>query len=390
MNVCFFINQLAPGGAQTLLLNIVSHTDGDADVEYTVCSIEGDDTLVPDFEAAGARVMDFGAEFKFDPRALQRTARFFRQEDFDVLHAHLPYSQTLGRVFGRLGGIEHVVSTQHSAPNNYHTITRALERITRPLDSRTVAVSKAVERLFTGDASQYEPSQDRQWCTIHNGINTKQFGTAVQAAETADIRSELNLDDDEPVFLNVGRYTPQKSQHTLIEAMTQVVRELPDARLLIVGWGELEQDLRDAVHRRGLDENVSVTGRVASIHPYYKLADVFALSSVRESFGIVLLEAMAAGLPVVATDVQGIPEVVADRATGLLVPPAAPDRLADAMIRAATTDKGCGASGYERAATVFDIRKTASSYIDLYYEVCGNTTESNNDQPNRNYITSLN
>jgi glycosyltransferase involved in cell wall biosynthesis len=295
----------------------------------------------------------------------------------------------LGRVFGRLGGIERVVSTQHSAPNNYHLITRTLERVTRPLDSRTIAVSKAVERLFTGDAQEYEPDQARRWCTIHNGIDTEKFGTAVQAAEAADIRSDMDLGDG-PVFLNVGRYTPQKSQHTLIEAMTQVVRELPDARLLVVGWGELECDLRKAVRRRGLGEHVNVTGRVASIHPCYKLADVFALSSVRESFGIVLLEAMAAGLPVVATDVQGIPEVVEDGTTGSLVPPDDPDQLADAMIRAATTDEGYGANGYERAATVFDIRETVSSHIELYREICDDVAKLNNTWSNRNYIKPLN
>jgi hypothetical protein len=114
MKICFLINQLAPGGAPTLLLNIVTHTDADANIDYTVCFIEGDDTLVSDFENAGARVVDFGAAFKFDPRALTRLARFFRREEFDVLHAHLIYSHTLGRVFGRLGGIETIVSTQHT------------------------------------------------------------------------------------------------------------------------------------------------------------------------------------------------------------------------------------------------------------------------------------
>ena len=374
MNICFLINQLAPGGAPTLLLDIVRHTDTD-DIDYTVCFIEGDDDLVSDFENAGARVVDFGAAFKFDPRALACLAQFFIQKEFDILHAHLPYSQMLGRVFGRIGGVESIVSTQHSAPNNYHPITRTLERITRPLDSRTIAVSKAVERLFTGDARKYEPGQCRQWCTIHNGIAVEEFGAAVRAAETNDIRAEFEIDDG-PVFLNVGRYFPQKSQHTLIEAMDHVVRELPEAQLLVVGWGELEDDLRAAVRKRGLGETVNITGRVPSIHPFYKLADGFVLSSVRESFGIVLLEAMAAELPVVATDVQGIPEIVEHERTGLLVPPRSPEALADAMVRATTADEQYGANGHERAATAFDVRETALLHIQLYRELCGAVSNS--------------
>ena len=374
MNVCFLINQLAPGGAPTLLLDIVRHTDSAADVEYTVCFIEGDDTLVPAFETAGARVVDFGAEFKFDPRALARMARFFRREEFDVLHAHLPYSQTVGRVLGRLGGLDAIVSTQHSAPNNYHPVTRFLERLTRPLDSRTVAVSKAVERLFTGAARAYEPGQTRQWCTIYNGLDTAEFGATVRAAETDPLRRKWDLGDG-PILLNVGRYFAGKSQHTLIEAMTHVVDTVPDAQLLIVGWGELEDDLRSAVRAHGLDGTVHVTGRGSPIHPYYRLADAFVLSSVRESFGIVLLEAMAAKLPVVATDVQGIPEVVDHGRTGLLVPPNDPKRLAEAVVEALRTDEPFGENGYERAATEFDIRTTTTSYIELYRELCGITPE---------------
>jgi glycosyltransferase involved in cell wall biosynthesis len=363
MKICYLVNELAPAGAQTLLLDLVRHTD--ADIDYTVCFIEGDDHLVSDFESAGARVVDFGAAFKFDPRALARMARFFRRERFDVLHAHLPYSQTLGRVFGRLGGIETIVSTQHSAPNNYHPLSRFLERATRPIDERTIAVSKAVERLFTATARHSAAGRHNQWCTIHNGIDAEAFAAAVQAADATAIRTEWAIDGD-PVFLNVGRYRPQKAQRRLIEAMPRVLDELPDAHLLVVGWGELEDDLRTATRRYGLTDSVTITGRVPMIYPYYGVADAFVLSSVRESFGIVLLEAMAAGLPVVATDVQGVPEIVDHGRTGLLVPPDSPDELADAMIRTVRTNHQYGQHGYERVREAFDIRQTTASHVQLY------------------------
>lgn len=378
MKICFLINELAPAGAQTLLLDIVRNTDAD-DIEYTVCFIEGDDSLVSDFENMGARVVNFDATFKFDLRALWRLYRFFQHEEFDILHAHLPYSQILGRVFGNLGDSQNIVSTQHSAPNNYHPVTRILERITRSLDSRTIAVSKAVERLFTGDAQEYEPEQTQQWCTIHNGIDVDEFGSAVRAAETNDIYSEFEIGDG-PVFVNVGRYFPQKSQHTLIKAMGHVVDELPEAQLLVVGWGELEDNLRATVRKHDLCDTVHITSRVPSIHPFYKISDCFVLSSVRESFGIVLLEAMAAKLPVVATDVQGIPEIVKHEQTGLLVPPRTPVALADAMVQSITSDNDYGANGHERAASAFDIQETVSSHIRLYRELCCNISKSSDDR----------
>ena len=377
MNVCFLINQLAPGGAPTLLLDIVTHTDADAGVDYTVCFIEGEDALASDFEKAGVRVVDFGAAVKFDPRALGRLARFFRREEFDVLHAHLPYSQTLGRVFGRLGGIEVIVSTQHSVPDHYHPITATLERTTRPLDTKTVAISKGVEREFTGSAHIYEPARGGQWCTIYNGVDVARFHERVREIDTTDLEARFGI-DDEPMFLNVGRYVPAKAQHDLLAAMSRIVREYPDAHLFVVGWGELEDDLAAAVDDRDLGANVTLTGRVphADIHEYYALADVFVTSSTMEGLGIAGLEAMASALPVVATDVPGLREIVMEGTTGLLVPPNSPDRLADGMIRAVRTDEAYGTRGYERAVATFDIRRTTASHLRLYRELCGDAPRS--------------
>lgn len=371
MNICFLINQLAPGGAPTLLLDIVRHTD-DGDIDYTICFIEGEDTLVPDFEDAGARVVDFGAEFKFDPRALARMARFFRREEFDVLHAHLPYSQTLGRVFGKLGGQKTTISTQHDFSDNYHPITCLLEHSTRPLDTATVAVSQSVERDFTGNSHLF-PNQGDEWCTIYNGVDCRRFADRVRQADGKAVRQQWEVGDG-PVFLNVARYQSSKGQTDLIRAMAHVTDTLPEATLLVVGWGPLENDLRRLARELGIADAVHVTGRVPDIAEYYAAGDVFVFPSTRESFGIVLLEAMAAKLPVVATDIPGPREVVGeDRTTGRLVPPNAPEQLAEAMMQTVMTDEPYGTNGYERAATTFDIRKTASSYVQLYHEVAGDS-----------------
>lgn len=367
MDVCFLINQLAPGGAPTLLLDIVKNTTTN-EIEYTICFIEGDDDLVPDFKNAGVRVVDFGARFKFDPRTLARLARFFTQENFDVLHANLPYAQVLGRVFGWLGD-QTIVSTQHSVAEHYHPITGTLERLTRPLDSRTVAISAGVERSFTGVAHGYEPGMTDQWCTIYNGIDVAGFNERVHEAETTTLEANYGI-DDEPVFVSVGRYVPAKSQHDLITAMEHVTDSYPDARLLLVGWGELEDNLQAAANASGLAANVTLTGRVppADIHRYYALADAFVTSSTIEGLGIAGLEAMAAELPVVATSVPGLQEIVADGETGQLVPPGDPKALADAMIAVLQADN-YGYCGYERAAEIFDIRTTAAAYRSLYNEL---------------------
>jgi glycosyltransferase involved in cell wall biosynthesis len=375
MKVCFLNNALEAAGVGNLLLDIVKHTDDDADIEYTVCFIEKYDTLVPEFENAGARVVDFGAEFKFDPRMLARMAQFFRREEFDILHTHLPYSKLLGRMFGRLGGHTKIVSTHHSMPENYHPLIGRLERMTRPLDTKIVAISEGVERAFTGSAHQYEPGQSGKWCTIYSGVDVTGFNERVTDTDTTALESQYDI-GDEPVFLSVGRYVSLKGQHDLIAAMGRIVNEWPNVQLFLVGWGVLEDELRTAAENRGLAENVTLTGRVphADIHEWYALADVFVMPSMLEGLGIAGLEAMAAELPVVATNVPGLREIVVGGRTGLLVPPNAPNQLADAMVRAARTNEPYGKKGYERAVATFDIRKTTSSYVQLYHELVDDTS----------------
>ena len=363
--VCLLINQLAPGGAPTLLLELVRHTEKTA-VEYTVCFLEGDDTLVPEFEAEGVEVVDLGAAFKFDPRAVWRLFRFLRGRDVDVLHTHLPYADTVGRVTGRLAGVPHVLSTKHNFPERFHPLTRLLEHTTRPLDTCTVANSEDVQDAFI----EREFRGGHDWRTIYNGIDVDSFRDGVQAADARGIREQWGIGEDDFVVLNVARYNSAKGQRHLIDAANQVLERRQDTHVLIVGWGELESDLRNRVQELDLEEHVSVTGRVPSVEAFYATADVFALPSTIEGFGIVLLEAMAAGLPVVASDIPGAREVVADGETGLLVPPADPRALASAIL-AMSDDVGAdefGQRGYERALAKFDIRHVVEAHVELYRE----------------------
>jgi len=358
MNICFLINQVAPDGAPTLLLDIVRNTE-DPDISYTLCVIEGDRSLIKDFENEDVEVVDFRAAVKFDPRALGRMACFFYQRDFDILHAHLPYSQTIGRIFGRLGGHQTIVSTQHNVPDNYHPITRTLERLTRSIDARTVTVSEGVEQAFTGTSARYEPGQDRQWCTIYNGIDVEGFHQSVEDADSGAVREHWSIDAN-VVYLNISRYVEAK-----------VIEMEPDSHLLVVGWGPLEDELKDAVNDNGLDNHVTITGKVPAVHAYYALADVFVSSSVFEGMPIAHLEAMAAGLPLIATDILGVDEVVLDEENGLLIPPEQPNQLADAMIELRNEHKReqYGKAGLQRAREHFSIQTTVEKHLTLYREL---------------------
>jgi|GEM_PF-569953 len=382
LRVCFLINKLAPDGAPTIVLNLVEQTR-DQQFDFTVCFFGGDDTLQKDFEDAGARVVDFGAvgEFpQFDPRSLPRMLRFFHRASFDILHCHLPYSQSLGRLVGSVADIDQIVSTQHNVPANYHPIERVAERITRPLDSRTIAVSEGVQTAFTGESEVFHHDAGRQWTTIPNGIDADAFAGSVDAADGSVVRQEWNLSGSDPLYLNVARYEPQKRQETLIEAMEEVVDSVPSAHLLIVGWGSLEASLREKVQNAGLSQAVTVTGRVPEIHGYYAAADAFVSASAFEGLPVTILEAMAAECPVVATDIDGVREVVLDGETGRLVTPEEPTQMAAAMRELAdhTIRERYGEKGYDRVRNMFTVEQMVSRYTRLYRSLDSRQRRDNN------------
>lgn len=376
MKVCHLLNSAGTGGAEVMVLELLRRTEC-PDVSYTVAHLGTYRGLVPEYEKAGARVVDLGARWRppqIDPRVLPSLFAEFRTHEFDVVHAHNPFVQVLGRIVGGVSRDTEVISTHHSVREYYLAPVRGVESATRSLDSATVAVSEGVQQSFTGRSNVYPATGVRDgWCTIRNGIDVDRFAGAV--ADAADEAIDFVPEDDDVVFLNVGRFVPEKGQHSLIEAMDVVRSELPNSHLLLVGSsGPLEADLRTEVSERGLEDHVTVVhqeGGRSSIHKYYAVADVFVSASVREGLPVTQLEAMAAGLPIVATDIPGTAEVVVQGETGYLVPVDATSELASALAAFESPERrrDLGQQASRRVKREFDIRQTIDAYVDLYRDV---------------------
>ncbi len=172
-----------------------------------------------------------------------------------------------------------------------------------------------------------------------------------------------------PTILSVARQYPRKNTHTLLRALLRVTSSLPDVRLRVVGGGPELPRLKAAVRDLGLEDRVDLLGTVADsedVRREYFRADCFCLPSLQEGFGIVFLEAMAAGLPVVAGRAGAVPEVVPDGEAGLLVDPEDPQEIADAILRVLTDpdlSRRLGAAGVERAER-FTPARTADAFLD--------------------------
>ena len=182
--------------------------------------------------------------------------------------------------------------------------------------------------------------------------------------EVESLKHRLGIADGDCVILTVGRLSREKAQADLLEAFKQLLDRRPDigARLVIVGDGPERQRLEAAVDVAGLKHRVSFTGQVGKVNLYYALADVFALPSHSEGSPNVVLEAMAANLPIVATEVGGVPEILVNNENALLVPPADPGAMA-AGIWSIWTDKELARKLTGNAATLIATRFTPDNYV---------------------------
>lgn len=364
LSVCHVVGSLGHGGRESLIEDLIRYSP--PEVGYTVSGFRVRADHGSRFEALGAETASFEADSDRDIGALLRMARFFAGRSFDVVHAHGPRAQIPCRLVVPLFGHCAVVSTIHGVPNMFPDRLLRLERLTRFLDRRTVAVSEGVRQGFVGDGGS------RRWVTIRNGIDVESFAAAVEHADSGRVYENHPVSSGDVVFLNIGRYVPPKAQLDLVEAMRTVTADHNDVHLFIVGGrGAMEGRIRDRVAEHGLSDTVSVTGRVDDIHPYYAMAHAFVSSSVGEGLPIVQMEAMAAGLPVVATDIPGVRELIVDGETGVLVPPERPERLAEAMGSMLDADRRerYGRAGFTRVSEEFHVERTARDYVSLYREV---------------------
>jgi len=255
-----------------------------------------------------------------------RLSTRFRRWHPDVVIAFLYETIMPARLAARLGGVPVVISSirnEFFGPRYRELLLRATERLSAVtvVNSRRVAES-LVRR---GVASR------GHLAVIHNGVDTTLFHPAPEIRE--EVRLSLGVSDAEFVWLTIGRLTEQKDYPTLLQAFSRVVASRPGARLLVVGRGSLQSELPDLARRLGLTNDVSFLGYRANVPSLLAAADAFILASRYEGLPNVVMEALAAGVPVVGTAVGGMDELVGEGVSGYLVPPSSPETMTLAMRR---------------------------------------------------------
>jgi glycosyltransferase involved in cell wall biosynthesis len=329
MKVLHLINTLSTGGAEMHLLTLCRYLKRQ-NVEIVVAClrehVKDSRSLRLDFEEENIRVINLQADSRYDSLFLGKIARVLREERPDILHTHLPRADFAG-AFARVFHLELVwVCSVHAIYSEDWSGRWSLplfNLLWRRADVM-LCISHAVRDWLIGRGTL--PDKAR---VIHYGVEPEKFSES-----RVNLREQWGL-NDHAVIGSIGRLELRKGHDLLIQAMPELCKRVPNARLLIAGhdpWG-YGATLSRLIDRLGLGERVRLVGFQNDIVAFLSALDVFAFASNSEGFGQVVVEAMATGIPVVASRIPPLTEIVVDGETGLLVEPEKPKAFADAITR---------------------------------------------------------
>jgi len=317
---------------------------------------------------AGIEVLPLRMESRFRPIAdlsdARAIARYCRENDIEVLHAHRGkghWLAAMAQVVGRLG--IPLVRTRHVVtPQKTHFANRWLMRRTRALLCVSGVVAHGVRWSHLYDMAKVR--------TVPAGVDLGRFRPGTDGAA---VRRGIRVGPDDPVAVLVARFHRTKGHEYVVEAAGRVVAEVPSARILFVGEGTSQEEVAELVRRKGLDESVLLLGWRDDVAELLHASDVGLLASTgSEGSSRAVMEYMASGLPVVATRVGAVPELVREGVTGVLVEPRDPDALAREIIRLLsdrTRARAMGGRGRELVESRFGLDSWAGRMEEFYAEV---------------------
>ncbi len=321
LKVLFLITELDIGGAEKALYEIARRIDRKRFSVQVAC-LSGDGAVAEWLRKEGIPVHCLGMKRKWNVRVVFRLRSLLKKGNFDILYTFLFHAGFIGRIAAFLAGTPAVISAVRVAERRRPSHL-FLERLTRKLVTMEVAVSDDVRRFITAKCG----ISPEKVVTIPNGVDIWKF----ERLDKSSARKRLGLSLDAFVGLFIGRLDAQKAPEYLLRAWAKALPNLAKATLVLAGEGPLRKDLETLALRLGVSDSVRFLGFREDVPLLYSASDIFILPSLWEGMPNVVLEAMAASVPVVATSVEGVRELLLDGDAGVLVPPKDVGALAGAI-----------------------------------------------------------
>jgi glycosyltransferase involved in cell wall biosynthesis len=355
--VLLISDTLILGGTEGQFVEIASGLDRSR-WDLHVCCVRAEGPLRARLDAVGLQPRSVGPSSFRSPSlaiAIVRLARYLRRHAVRLVHCFDFYSNILGVSAARLAGTPVVIASQRDMGDLRSRGQQAVHSLVLELATHVLVNSDAIAARLAGTRA----ARRGRLAVIHNGVDLARFAPA---ADRSSGRAPVTV-------VTLANLRPEKGLLQLVEAAAVVARQVPRARFVIWGDGPLRRDLDALIRARGLTGLVQMPGATLQPESVLKGCDVFVLPSLSEASSNVVLEAMGTGLPVVATRVGGLPGLVEDQRTGLLVPPDDAPALAQAIVRLLETPDlaaTMGARGRARALAEFGLDRMAER-VDTFY-----------------------
>jgi glycosyltransferase involved in cell wall biosynthesis len=325
--------------------------------------------------AEGLDLIPLAPSSELDLSAAWQLSRVLRRLEPDVIHAHDPHAVAMAALAVSMNPRRLGPRLVASRRVDFHLKTNSLSRWKYRQVTKFITASDAIRRMLIADGIAPERA-----VTVHEGVDLDH----VAAAPSVNLHETFWLPHGAPVVGNVAALVPHKGQRHLIEAAHLVVRDIPDARFVILGEGESRGHLEKQVRDYHLEKHVLLPGFRPDVLGCIKGFDMFVMSSVTEGLGTSLLDAMACSKAIVATRAGGIPELVDDGVNGLLVAPRDHEAMAAGIVRLLENDslrRQMGQAGFKRASGRFTVQKMIAATAEVYASVAGKRHAADTGHP---------
>lgn len=333
-NPLYVFDNMEFGGGERVFAQIINRLSGKRYNIMVACLPTG--AFIEKIEGSGAQIKSIDMRNRFNPGVILRLANLMKREKIDIVHSQGARADFFARIAAKLAGVPIVVSTVPMPVEGFDVhpirklIYKAFNRFSECFVDRFIVVSDALEKMMI-EKHRIDP---QRVVKIYNGIEKDEYCLTDEeiAYRRIIFRKKSDLREDIPVVGVIGRLVWQKGFKYFIDAIPDVLKEFKKARFLLVGEGELKDELKQESQKLKLEDKIIFTGFRSDIKDILSSIDILVIPSLREGLPVILLEAMAMMKPIVATEIEGIMEILEDGVAGSLVPPGNTNALKKAII----------------------------------------------------------
>jgi glycosyltransferase involved in cell wall biosynthesis len=359
VNLTFILCGLSYGGAERFTLDLIKSLDKEI-FNIHLITIKGGGELLGNFRKTGIKIKLFNKKSKLGLKTIWQISKYLRKEKIDIVHTQLFAGDTWGRIAAWFAGIPIIISTEQNVNKDERRLKKIIKKMLSFITARIIAISEAVKDYQV----EMEKISKKKIEVVYNGIDLNNF----------PFTADYHFNRQEPILGIIGRLEPQKGHLVSLRALNLVVKNNPRVKLIIMGQGSQENIIRQEAQRLGIEGNIIWQKPQDNVLGILKKIDLLVVPSLWEGLGIVILEAQAAGIPVVASSVDGIKEIINEK-NGFLFEKKDYQKLAEIINRIIEKPfmlEGRRTAGRKTVEEKFDIKKIAQRYQNIYLNLYEN------------------